>query len=97
MAYVADLELVVDGRTLRCADVARVADEDVAVRVAPSAEKRASDAWQLVTELAARREIYGRTTGVGANRDLTVDEDAATPSARPSGHVAGRVGEARLR
>jgi histidine ammonia-lyase len=76
MAYVADLELVVDGRTLRCADVARVADEDVAVRVAPSAEKRASDAWQLVTELAARREIYGRTTGVGANRDLTVDEDA---------------------
>ena len=29
-----------------------------------------------MTELSAQREIYGRTTGVGANRDLTVDEDA---------------------
>lgn len=69
-------ELVVDGRTLRCADVALVADDDLAVRVAPHARRRAEDAWALVTELSTQREIYGRTTGVGANRDLTVDEDA---------------------
>jgi histidine ammonia-lyase len=78
----AGLELVVDGRTLRCADVALVADRDVRVRVSPEAARRAGDAWELVTELATRREIYGRTTGVGANRDLTVDEDAGPEHGR---------------
>jgi len=76
MAAVDGLELKVDGRTLRCADVALVADHELTVTVAPEAAQRAADAWQLVTELSTRREIYGRTTGVGANRDLTVDEDA---------------------
>ena len=78
----AGLELVVDGRTLRCADVALVADADVRVRVSPEAAQRASDAWELVSDLATRREIYGRTTGVGANRDLTVDEDAGPEHGR---------------
>jgi histidine ammonia-lyase len=78
----AGLELVVDGRTLRCADVALVADSDVRVRVSPEATRRAGAAWELVTELATRREIYGRTTGVGANRDLTVDEDAGPEHGR---------------
>jgi histidine ammonia-lyase len=76
------LELVVDGRTLRCADVALVADADVRVRVSPEAAQRAGDAWELVSDLATRREIYGRTTGVGANRDLTVDEDAGPEHGR---------------
>lgn len=75
-------DLVVDGRTLRCADVALVADNDVTVRVAPHAVERADAAWRLVTELSAKREIYGRTTGVGANRDLTVDEDAGPEHGR---------------
>ncbi len=66
----------VDGRTLRCEDVGQVAAEQVDVVVDEAAMRRAEDAWRLVTELSARREIYGRTTGVGANRDLTVDEDA---------------------
>ncbi len=66
----------VDGRTLRCEDVRQVALERVAVTVDEAAERRAEDAWRLVTELSARREIYGRTTGVGANRDLTVDDDS---------------------
>ncbi|HEY7596924.1 MAG TPA: aromatic amino acid ammonia-lyase [Actinophytocola sp.] len=76
------IELTVDGRTLRCADVALVADHEVVVRVAEDAARRAGDAWTLVTELAAKREIYGRTTGVGANRDLTVDEDAGPEHGR---------------
>jgi histidine ammonia-lyase len=82
MAGVAEIELTVDGRTLRCADVALVADNEVRVRVAPEATRRAAAAWELVTELAAQREIYGRTTGVGANRDLTVDEDAGPEHGR---------------
>lgn len=78
----ADRELVVDGRTLRCADVELVADDEVTVRVAAEAARRAEDAWALVTDLATRREIYGRTTGVGANRDLTVEEDAGSEHGR---------------
>ncbi|MGH3758484.1 aromatic amino acid ammonia-lyase [Actinophytocola sp.] len=78
----ADRQLVVDGRSLRCADVALIADHDVTVRVSPEAARRAEAAWALMTELAARREIYGRTTGVGANRDLTVDEDAGPEHGR---------------
>jgi histidine ammonia-lyase len=91
----ADRELVVDGRTLRCADVALVADDDVAVRVAPEAARRAESAWTLVTELSASREIYGRTTGVGANRDLTIGEDAGPEHGRRllRSH-AGGIGEA---
>ncbi|GAB3466420.1 aromatic amino acid ammonia-lyase [Actinophytocola sediminis] len=73
---------MVDGRTLSCADVERVADNEVTVLVAPAAAETAEAAWRLVTELSARREIYGRTTGVGANRDLTVDEDAGPEHGR---------------
>ena len=87
-------ELVVDGLTLRCADVELVADHDVVVRVASAAAERAEAAWHLVTELSARREIYGRTTGVGANRDLTIDEDAGPEHGRRllRSH-AGGIGE----
>jgi histidine ammonia-lyase len=72
----------VDGRTLRCEDVRQVAEERVAVAVDEAALRRAEDAWRLVTELSARREIYGRTTGVGANRDLTIDEDSGPEHGR---------------
>ncbi len=82
MTDVDGMELMVDGQTLRCADVALVADYELTVRVAPEAAQRAADAWKLVTELSAQREIYGRTTGVGANRDLTVDEDAGPEHGR---------------
>ncbi|OLF16146.1 aromatic amino acid ammonia-lyase [Actinophytocola xanthii] len=64
--------LVVDGATLDCTDVALVADREVVVEVSPEAERRAGAAWRLVADLSATREIYGRTTGVGANRDLTI-------------------------
>jgi histidine ammonia-lyase len=72
----------VDGRTLRLEDVRLVAEEDVRVTVDEAAMRRASEAWELVTELSARREIYGRTTGVGANRDLTIDEDSSPEHGR---------------
>jgi len=72
----------VDGRTLRLEDVRLVAEENEPVAVDESAMRRAEDAWRLVTELSARREIYGRTTGVGANRDLTLDEDSGPEHGR---------------
>lgn len=72
----------VDGRTLRCEDVRLVAEQTVEVTVDEAAMRRAEEAWRLVTELSTRREIYGRTTGVGANRDLTIDEDSGPEHGR---------------
>lgn len=77
-----DRMLTVDGRTLRCEDVQLVAEQHVTVLIEPAAMRRAEDAWRLVTELSTRREIYGRTTGVGANRDLTLEEDSGPEHGR---------------
>jgi histidine ammonia-lyase len=68
--------VVVDGRTLRCEDVLLVAEGQVEVRVDEAALRRAEQAWRLVPELTARRQLYGRTTGVGANRDDVLGADA---------------------
>jgi histidine ammonia-lyase len=69
------VRLVVDGKTLSCEDVLLVArDRDVQVEVDPEAMGRAERSWKLVPELVARRQIYGHTTGVGANRDELLDQ-----------------------
>src|SRR5262245_6680365 len=77
-----DYMFTVEGRTLRCEDVRQVAEENVAVTVDEAVMRRAEDACRLVTELSTRREIYGRTTGVGANRDLTLDADSGIEHGR---------------
>ena len=88
--------LVVDGRTLTCEDVAAIADDlEIRVEVDPEALRRAEEAWKLVPELVARRPIYGRTTGVGANRDELVDPaEAAEHGRRLMRSHAGGTGEA---
>ncbi|MFD8498700.1 aromatic amino acid ammonia-lyase [Amycolatopsis sp. NPDC059657] len=61
----------VDGRTLRCADVVTAAATEgpLAIDVSIAAMRAAEHAWKLADELSTRREVYGRTTGVGANKD----------------------------
>jgi histidine ammonia-lyase len=63
---------VVDGRTLSCDDVVRVATGDVPVRVAPEAMAAAHLAWETASAASSARPVYGRTTGVGANKDAVV-------------------------
>jgi histidine ammonia-lyase len=85
--------LVVDGRTLRCEDVQLVAEQRVEIQIAPTAARLAEDSWRLASELMERRTIYGRTTGVGANRDLTVGEqDTAEHGMRLLRSHAGGAG-----
>ena len=67
----------IDGRTLSCGDVVRVARRGVPVVLDGTARKRAQDAWELVDDITARRQVYGRTTGVGANRQEEVGGEAA--------------------
>lgn len=88
--------LVVDGRTLTCEDVAMIAaDREIPVEVDAEALRRAEESWKLVPELTARRPVYGRTTGVGANRDELVDPaEAAEHGRRLMRSHAGGTGEA---
>ena len=67
----------IDGRTLTCRDIVRVARSGASVRLDETARERAQDAWELVENLTATRQVYGRTTGVGANRQEEVDGEAA--------------------
>lgn len=69
--------IVIDGTTLMCSDVARIARDDVIVAIGTGGVKRARAAWQVATEVAAVQPVYGRTTGVGANRIVDVEWDDA--------------------
>jgi histidine ammonia-lyase len=69
--------IVIDGETLSCDDVQRVAREATAVTVAPAGVARAREAWQIARDVVADQPVYGRTTGVGANRIVDVEWDDA--------------------
>ncbi|MFJ7258120.1 aromatic amino acid ammonia-lyase [Streptomyces sp. NPDC098085] len=66
--------VLIDGRTLCCADIERIARGDAAVRLDDKARKRAQEAWQLAEHTATLQPVYGRTTGVGSKRHEKVDE-----------------------
>jgi histidine ammonia-lyase len=65
-------DVLIDGVGLTCAEVRRVAQDGVAVQVDPAGLRRAAEAHAMINSLAARGPVYGRTTGVGANRLVPV-------------------------
>ncbi|GAA1954679.1 aromatic amino acid ammonia-lyase [Amycolatopsis minnesotensis] len=67
----------ISGEGLRCADVIRVARRSAWADLAPDAVERATRGYELAVELGAKRAVYGRTTGVGANRHTVVDAETA--------------------
>ncbi len=73
--------VVLDGSRLSGTQVAAVARRGVPVLVAAAAVERVRAAHRVAGEVAGRRPVYGRTTGVGANRTVTVaagsDSDGA--------------------
>jgi len=69
--------IVLDGTALRCSDVVRVAGRSAWVDLDPDALVRAERAHDLARDSGATRAVYGRTTGVGANRHDVVDPDGA--------------------
>lgn len=64
-----------DGRGLTCARLHAIVREQAPVTVGPAGRARAAAAHRVAAELAGRRPVYGRTTGVGANRQFDVDGD----------------------
>ncbi|WP_433140028.1 aromatic amino acid ammonia-lyase [Actinomadura nitritigenes] len=83
--------IVIDGTSLTCSQVVVAAREDVMVAIAPDGAERARAAWRVAREVAASQPVYGRTTGVGANRVVDVEwEDADAHGLRLlRSHAAG--------
>ncbi|MEV5568922.1 aromatic amino acid lyase [Spirillospora sp. NPDC052269] len=80
-----------DGTSLTCDLVTRAARADVMIAISEAGLERARDAWHTVRRVAERRPVYGRTTGVGANRAVEVEwEDADAHGLRlMRSHAAG--------
>ena len=71
-----DDSILVDGRSLRCEDVVAVGRKGTRARVDDAARQRAKNAHEVAESVAQKRAVYGRTTGVGANKQHIVDIDA---------------------
>ena len=67
--------IIIDGASLTCDGVVAVARDEVPVAIAAGAVTAARAAWETAREVAARRPVYGRTTGVGANRNVGLAGD----------------------
>ncbi|MEU9334915.1 aromatic amino acid ammonia-lyase [Streptomyces sp. NPDC048290] len=69
--------VVLDGIGLRVEDVVRLADG--AARPVPGTEamKRVEVSWDAARRIAATGRVYGRSTGVGANRTEDLPTDSA--------------------
>jgi histidine ammonia-lyase len=67
--------ITLDGERLTLSDIVAVAD-GAPIRLGPAARDWAGAAHALAVRIGAERTIYGRTTGVGANKDTPVDASA---------------------
>ncbi|ANY09357.1 aromatic amino acid ammonia-lyase [Pseudonocardia sp. HH130630-07] len=83
--------VVVDGESLSCRDVVEVAPGGVPVTLSGPALAAATEVHRTALAASAVRPVYGRTTGVGANRDAVVGTgDAETHDLRLLlSHAAG--------
>ena len=83
--------IIIDGASLTCDEVVAVARDEAPVTIAAGAVTAARAAWETAREVAGRRPVYGRTTGVGANRNvgLTGDELAGHGLRLLRSHAAG--------
>src|SRR5471030_2731427 len=88
--------IALDGGGLAAADIAAVAYREASVEVTPQARARVAASHEFAVRVSAERPVYGRTTGVGANRSERVVDPAehARTVAQPR-HQRGPVAEPR--
>ncbi|MEU5086232.1 aromatic amino acid lyase [Streptomyces sp. NPDC021356] len=73
-----DTRVALDGRRLSLPGVVRLADAAAEPVVPAAALARAHRSWRAAGRLAAGGRLYGRGTGVGAHRSVTVDSGEET-------------------
>jgi histidine ammonia-lyase len=64
--------VVLDGASLTCADVAAIGRRSARVEISPRGRDRASLAAGVARDVSEGRDIYGRGSGVGANRAFRI-------------------------
>ncbi|MFF3452476.1 aromatic amino acid ammonia-lyase [Streptomyces sp. NPDC002667] len=69
--------VVLDGRSTGADDIVRLADGTARPVPGTDAMKRAEESWGAARRIAATGRVYGRSTGVGANRNEDVPSEAA--------------------
>ncbi|MFF7974160.1 aromatic amino acid lyase [Streptomyces sp. NPDC007905] len=86
--------VVLDGTGLGVEDVVRLADGDARPVPEADAMRRAEESWNAARQIAATGRVYGRSTGVGANRNDDVPTEAAAGHGlRLLRSHAGAIGE----
>jgi histidine ammonia-lyase len=81
--------VLIDGTRLTCQQVRWVARDNAAVRLAAAGIERASAAADAVRQLGALVPVYGRTTGVGANREVSVSDQVGHGRRLLRSHAGG--------
>lgn len=76
--------LEIDGTALTCGEIAAAARGGEPVRLTAAAWDRVRASYDWADREAQRRPVYGRTTGVGANKSVAVDP---TGDPRGLGHA----------
>ncbi|MFC1416960.1 aromatic amino acid lyase [Streptacidiphilus cavernicola] len=71
------LPLLLDGLSLTPAGVSALARRTATPEVAPAARARLFQARTVAEQIVTKRQVYGLTTGVGANRTTEVSDQAA--------------------
>jgi histidine ammonia-lyase len=69
--------IALDGERLTTADIVAIAHRREPVAVTPEARARVAASHEFAAQIASERPVYGRATGVGANRTQPVDDPAA--------------------
>lgn len=74
----------IDGTNLSLTDIAAVAS-GAEVRLTSGAQSRMEASRQAARETARRRPVYGRSTGVGANRSIVLPQNGTGGQSSPHG------------
>jgi len=69
--------VVIDGGRLTCEQIAAVARRGEPVELAPGVADRVAGSHRRAVAATAAGRVYGRSTGVGANRDVAVTDPQA--------------------
>ncbi|MFG2575827.1 aromatic amino acid lyase [Streptomyces sp. NPDC048481] len=89
----AGARVLLDGTTLTVGELLALADGEAVPAIAPEARDRARRSWLTAQRLAASGRLYGRGTGVGAQRSVPVEEhDEAAHGLRLLRSHAGGAG-----
>lgn len=85
--------LLVDGRSLTGAKIAEAAESRESVQLTPEGRQQAEASYRFGVDVVTRREVYGRSTGVGANRTISLraGSDWAVALLRSHATSAGAV------